>query len=347
MGKFLIKKYYEYVLLKIIIVVLIIIIANLIMSISNITFSSSVFCIKNNQVIQNSQNGTHVIKKNFLNNWETYYYENYRCQLKYHKDLIFNKNTEVLKPAKKQVYFNRIEIESLPKQLKCWVENSLKLDMTRFANSMELNKEQYIFIASGSEFYNVKIIDIFILENKEVVAMAIFNKLLPEESESLLCNNPYDFVYTKATGLPVRFVATGDDVHIPITCITGIDYLPNIVAQSQGIKVFTPIPNETICNKCSVSGVARIFEATLLYQLFDLEYNKLLDSFVTIGQLSSNFTREKVIPNSAINWRYFKFDIRIPEAVVPGKKLILKLYTIDPKNGNEINLVVIFLNYNC
>jgi len=404
MNNFYKTNFFKYYLLKSVNIGLLIITVVLIISISVLAFVSSIFCIKNEQAIQDFQviykKGNPLIEQKLLTNQEICYKENYRFQLKCPKDLKFDKDinwqnfcrmnsftlkdkikdksifcirvtdrgykcflpivndvrliadfkqefTEVLKPVKKRVYFDRIEIESLPKQVKCWVKNSLKLDMTRFANSMELNKKQYLFIASGSEFYNVKIVDVFILENKEVIARAKFTKLLPEESESQLFNNPYDLVYIKATGLPVRFVATGDGIYIPITFITGIDYLPNIVAQSQGIKVFTPISNETIARKFSVSGVARIFEATLLYKLFDTEYNKLLDDFVTIGQLSSNFTREPVISNSAINWSYFKFDIMVPETVVSGKNLILKLYTIDPKNGNEINLVVIFLNYNC
>lgn len=259
---------------------------------------------------------------------------------------------EVIKPKQRQVSFTRPTVEALPQQVRDWVKNSLKLDMTRFANVMELEGKQYLFIASGVrssvDSHLVEITDVVIVEQEEIVVKANFSKLSPDQSTIQMPDNPYDLVYIEATGLQARFVPIGDDEYISITSITGIDHLPAVVAQSRGIKVFTPTPNEVVDRNFSVSGVANVFEATVLYRLLDAKQDKLVDGFAAATALASNFTREPVIPSDAtigLGWGYFTFDLIVPETVVAGTDLILQLYTTDAKNSHETNLVIIPLKF--
>lgn len=128
--------------------------------------------------------------------------------------------------------------------------------------------------------------------------------------------------------------------------LTGTDYPSTIVAESQGIKVFAPAPEEVVGRKFTVSGVANVFEATFLYRLLDAKRNKLIDGFETAGDLSPAFTRTTVVTtNWASAWRYFTFDLTVPETVVAGADLILELYWESPKDGAEVDLIVMPLKF--
>jgi hypothetical protein len=252
---------------------------------------------------------------------------------------------EVIKSKQKRVSFVRPTVEALPEKVRNWVKNSLKFDMTRFANVMESDGKQYLFVSSGIRdsvgSHLVEITDVVIMEQEEVVVKTKFTKLPPARPAIQVPDNPYDLVYIEATGLPVRFVPTGDDTHIPITSLTGIDHLPTIVAQSRRIKVFNPAPNEIVDRKFNVSGVANVFEATIVYRLFDTKQNKLVEGFTTATATVPHFIRAPVIPSSTINWGYFTLDLEVPKTVAVNTKLILELYWESPKDGTVEDLVVI------
>lgn len=232
----------------------------------------------------------------------------------------------------------------MPEEVRNWVENSLKFDLTDFANAKEFDGKQYLFVRSGTGGFRggrlIQIIDV-IVEQEEVAVKVEFTK--PPLAQQIP-DNLYDLVYIEATGLPVRFVPIADEA-IFIASLTGIHYLPDIVAQSRTIKVFAPAPNEVVGRKFSVSGVANVFEATVLYRLLDVNQNILVDGFITAGQLASDFTRETVIPHTVLNWNYFTFDLRAPENVVTGDDLTLELYWESPQDGTRANLVAIPLKF--
>ena len=256
---------------------------------------------------------------------------------------------ELTKPKQRQLSFTRPAVEALPQEVRNWVENSLKFDMASFGNAIELDGKQYLFIASGArgsvDNHLVEITDVVIVGQEEVVVKAKFAKLPPDQPAIQVPHNPYDLVYIEATGLQARFVPTGDDEYMSIASLSGTDHLPTIVAQSRGIKVFAPVPNEMVGRKFSVSGVANVFESTVLYRLLDAEQNRLVDGFTTATALAPNFTREPVIPSAATNWGYFTFDLAVPETVVAGADLVLELYWESPKEGAEVDLIVIPLKF--
>jgi len=214
-----------------------------------------------------------------------------------------------------------------PGEVRNWVENSLKFDMGHFVNAKEFGGKQYLFVRSGIRFgfeRLVQIIDVLVME-EEVAVKTSFIK--PSPAQQITPDDLYDVVYIKATGLPVRFVPITDEI-ISITSLSGIHYLPDIVAQSRSIKVFAPASGELVGRKFSVSGVANAFEATVNYVLVDDNKNALDGGVIMAGDIAPDFTRESVIRDkwlSSGDWRYFTFNIKVPENVVKGADLVLIL----------------------
>ncbi|MBS3975818.1 MAG: hypothetical protein KGZ75_03685 [Syntrophomonadaceae bacterium] len=221
-----------------------------------------------------------------------------------------------------------------PEEVRSWVQNSLKFDISDFANAKEFDGKQYLFVRSGiggrdgpKPFERlVQIIDVLVLA-EEVVAKVSFIK--PSPAQKITPNDLYDVVYIKATGLPVKFVPIADE-EIFIKSLANIHYLPDIVAHSRSIKVFAPAPNEVVGRKFSVSGVDNTKE--LSYWLLDANKNALL-SGLTMGVQAPGFTRNPVIIEEHLlgprYWTYFSFDIKVPENIVDGADLILGFGTYE------------------
>lgn len=232
-------------------------------------------------------------------------------------------------PEEKANSFARPTTQELPQNVKGWLENSLKFDLLDFANAKEYNGKQYLFVRSLTGGFRgerlVQITDVVVAE-EEVVVNVKFNKPAPAQRVAL--SDIYDLVRIEATGLPARFVPIADE-HILITSITGIHYLPNIVAQSRLIKVTSPAPNEVVGRRFSVSGIANAFEATLQYRLLDNNQNTLDGGFTTALQVAPGFTREPVVSDDGAGlWRYFDIGLMVPENIATGENLVIKIYDI-------------------
>jgi len=224
---------------------------------------------------------------------------------------------------------------AIPEEVRSWVENSLKFDSGYFANAKEFGGKQYLFFRGG---FKVQIINVSVLEQKEVQVEIKIIK--PSPVQQTAPDDPYDLVYIKATGLPVRFVPMTSEF-ILITSLSGIHYLPDIVAQSGSIKVFAPAPGEVVERKFSVSGVASVFEGTVNYHLLDANQNILDSGFITAGQLAPGFTRDPVVDGwlGVANWRYFTFSLEVANNVTEGENLTLELFWVSPKDGVEMDII--------
>lgn len=236
-----------------------------------------------------------------------------------------------------------------PKEVRNWVKNSLKFDMTDFVNAKEFGDRQYLFVRSGiggrdgpKPFERlVQIIDVLVM-TEEVVVKTRFTK--PSPAEQLSPDALYDAVYIKATGLPVRFVPiTRADEEIFIKSIVGIHYLPDIVAQSRSIKLFAPAPVEVVGRRFTVSGVANTFEANIIYWLGGVNRNALGGGSLMAGHTAPGFTRNPVLAEEnlvgARFWLYFTFDIEVPTHVADGSSLVLAVYADSPLEGDKPDFV--------
>ena len=232
---------------------------------------------------------------------------------------------------------------TIPQEVENWIENSLKFDVPYFVNSKEYEGKQYLFIRSGAE-RSIQTKEVLVME-EEVAVKVSFTK--PSLDQPIALNDLYDVIYIKATGLPVRFVPIADE-EIFFNSLAGIHYLPNIVAQSCSIKVFTPAPDDMVGRNFSVSGVASVFEATVNYRLVDSSQNTLDSGFITAGHLAYGFTRDPVIRNDWLgvaDWRYFIFSLKLIENLAEDENLTLELFWISPKDGTQTALVVIPLKF--
>jgi hypothetical protein len=235
-----------------------------------------------------------------------------------------------------------------PEEVRSWVQNSLKFDISDFANAKEFDGKQYLFARSGTGGFEpferlVEIIDVLVME-EEVAVRVSFTR--PSPDQQIAPEDLYDAVYIEATGLPVRFVPIADE-WIFISSLSGIHYLPDIVAHSRSIKLFAPAPGEVVGRKFSAFGVANTFEATVDYSLSDANLNTLDGGFITAGDIAPGFTREPVIQDKwagAGNWRYFTIDIQVSEHVADGADLRLSVLDVCRATGS-VDLVAIPLKF--
>jgi len=238
-----------------------------------------------------------------------------------------------------------------PEEVRNWVNNSLKFDMTDFANTKEFGDKQYLFVRSGLSGRDgpkpferlVQIVDVLVM-TEEVVVRAAFTK--PASADQLSPAALYDVVYIKATGLPVRFVPITDaDEEIFIKSIVGIHYLPDIVAQSRSVKLFAPAPSEAVGRRFTVSGVATTFEATIFYGLGEVNRNSLDGGSIMAGHTAPGFTRNPVLTEEhlvgATFWLYFTFEVEVPAHVTDGAGLVLAVYAYSPVEGDIQDFVSI------
>jgi hypothetical protein len=227
---------------------------------------------------------------------------------------------------------------AVPEEVRSWVEDSLKFDMGHFANAQEFGGKQYLLVRSGTGGFEpferlVEITDVLIMED-EVAVRVSFTK--PSPDRQIAPEDLYDAVCIEATGLPVRFVPIAEE-WIFISSLSGIHYLPDIVAHSRFIKVFAPAPGEVVGRKFSVSGVANTFEATVYYGLSDVDWNPLDSGFLRAGDLAPGFTADPVVKDEWLgvgDWRYFTFDLQVPEHVADGAKLYLSVFEVCPGDGD-------------
>ena len=237
---------------------------------------------------------------------------------------------------------------TVPEEVRSWVEDSLKFDMGHFANAQEFDGKQYLFARSGTGGFEpferlIEIIDVLVME-EEVAVRVSFTR--PSPDQQIAPEDLYDAVYIEATGLPVRFVPIADE-WIFISSLSGIHYLPDIVAHSRSIKLFAPAPGEVVGRKFSAFGVANTFEATVDYSLSDANLNTLDGGFITAGDIAPGFTREPVIQDKwagAGNWRYFTIDIQVSEHVADGADLRLSVLDVCRATGS-VDLVAIPLKF--
>lgn len=217
------------------------------------------------------------------------------------------------------------EEESLPSEIEAWVEYSRDLFL---AQDREHDGTLYLLVTYGSQpsgGYSVEITNINEGDDKVTVTV---NFTRPAEGDQVTdaVTRPYDLKELETGGLPVEFVATGDEPYIPT--LLGLDVLPPIVAQSDGIKVFSPASEAVVSREFDLEGIANVFEGTVLYLLSDSE-GKELYSGIACGAMG--------------DWGYFSVNLTLPDEVKSGEELLLKLYTESPKDSSVENLIVLDL----
>ena len=222
------------------------------------------------------------------------------------------------------------EEPTVSEEIAAWIENSQEMFL---AQSRELDGTQYFLVSygmKGSDGYEVEITSVEVLSDRVSVTVK-FTALAPGQVASDVETYPYDIEEIPATGLPVEFTATGDEIHVPH--LLGLDYLKPIVAPApgslfSGIRLFSPSPESTVERQFSVEGVANVFEGNIQYRLTD-EKGKVLISGIATATMG--------------DWKYFVLNLTVDNTVRIEDSILLELYTESPKDGSIQDMVQVRL----
>ncbi len=231
--------------------------------------------------------------------------------------------TEPITRAETVVVLNRgLKIrEMLPVQIKEWVDYSREI---MCAQAREFEDSLYLLVTYGEQptgGYHVEITDVTEGEDQLEVTVEFTE---PEEGEPVTqaITYPYDMKEIEPTDLPVKFIAEGDMSVVPT--LSGLDWLPPMVAGEDDIRVFSPAPGDEVAREFTVEAIELVFEGTVHYRLLDDEGQEL-DSGMTGGH--------------AYDWGYFELDFSVPDEVEYGEEISAQLYSESPVDGSIINLV--------
>ncbi|MTI94585.1 MAG: protease complex subunit PrcB family protein [Firmicutes bacterium] len=217
--------------------------------------------------------------------------------------------------------FTRMEAEELPEPVREQLENirTMFVGMDVFYED-----RRYILVSYGEQpsgGYNAEITDVTVGDSAVTITVH-FTEPEPGSQVTDQITWPRDSGWISERMLPVQFAATGIDTHVPH--LIGIDNLPPIVAESRWVKLFEPAPVTTIGNEFTVSGVANVFEGSLLWRLLTVDGNVLVEGMDIAGMG---------------DWYPFEFTVEVPETEVT--ELALEVFTESAKDGSVENLVTV------
>ena len=207
--------------------------------------------------------------------------------------------------------------------LEAWVEYSRTAFM---AQSREIDDMQYLLVTYGEKSsggYAVEITNVDIQEDKVEVTVS-FTEPAPGEEVTHGIEYPYALEQIQATGLPAVFIPMGAEEYIPQ--LIDVDYLPPVVAESNGIKVFSPAPGTLVTPQFFVEGVANVYEGNIEYSLLDENATVLVRGFTTAAMG---------------DWKYFAIELVVDEAVTVENSLVLQLFTESAQDGQIQDLIEI------
>jgi hypothetical protein len=215
--------------------------------------------------------------------------------------------------------------QDLPPQVEDWLNRSLEMFL---GQAYAIDDHLYILVTYGLKptgGYTVEIGPI-VMDQERITVTAEFTEPAAGAPVTEAMTYPYDLVVIEDPNLPVVFVAEGAETYLPT--LYGLDYLPPIVAGSEGIKIFNPSPAAIITETITVEGIANVFEGNVLYRLTEQNGSTLSEGYTT-GMMG--------------DWGYFSFEIDIIDAGKEKPKLLLEFYTVSPKDGSISDLVQVEL----
>ncbi len=211
--------------------------------------------------------------------------------------------------------------EELPASIEEWVDYSREI---MCAQAREYDDALYLLVTYGEQptgGYGVEITDV---QKQPDWLEVTVHFTEPEEGEPVTqaLTYPYDLKKVEPTDLPVEFVAEGDTSVVPT--LSGLDWLPPMVAGDEDIRVFAPAPGDQVLREFTVEAIELVFEGTVHYRLLD-EQGAELESGMASGH--------------AYDWGYLEIDFTVPDEIEYGEQVTAELYSECPVDGSTINLV--------
>jgi hypothetical protein len=209
-----------------------------------------------------------------------------------------------------------------PLAVQQWIERSQNMELGQW---MTLRGRTYILVTRGmkpSGGYDVQIKSIQ-EKGSDLVVTVDYIDPAPGMGVTQAITNPYVLVSIPATDKNIRFEEV-DENYIPR--LVGVTAISPFIAESDAIKIIRKMEDK---NSTFVNGIARIFEASLNYELISPSGKVVYEGYVqTLA--------------GAPDWGTFKVEIK-HELLSDGKN-ILQFYEGSPKDGSKLHVVEIILS---
>jgi hypothetical protein len=228
----------------------------------------------------------------------------------------------------------RLYLQDRPGEIRRWVSILQELHRSPLWHARAYGDSLYIYVGWGEKptgGYSVEITDVERSGNGELVVKTLFRAPAPDEMVTQVITYPYDLIAVDKTDADIRIEPRGDDAPRLILTIIGVDPVRPIVDGSRSIKLFEPEPGKNVSSGFRVSGIASVFEGTVNYRVLNEAEEVIRESFTTAAD--------------GMNWGYFSFEPDIREKAGDGEQISLELFSIDAKDGEEINKFRIPLIY--
>lgn len=227
-----------------------------------------------------------------------------------------------------------INMQDRPEEIRKWVSILQELHRSPLWHAREYGDSLYIYVGWGEKptgGYSVDITDVEQNGNGELVVKALFRAPSPDEMVTQIITYPFALIAVEKTDAEIRIEPQGEDAPRLILTIIGVDPVRPIVEGSRSIKLFEPDRGQSVSPGFRVSGIASVFEGTVNYRVLNEAEEVIHESFTTAAD--------------GINWGYFSFEPDIRDKAGDGEQISLELFSIDAKDGEEINKFRIPLIY--
>lgn len=233
-----------------------------------------------------------------------------------------NKTVSIQAPNVSQPSLGAIsfQMEDYTKQsqtVKDWVDHSLTMEL---GQSMTVDGKTFILVTRGIKNtggYDVKVNSVMDHGSEAVVSVEYVDPA-PGDIVTQAITYPYELVSIKPTDKKLRFEEKSDK-YIPT--LYGVSQLPKWFAESESIKVYA---QETGIQSTKIKGLARVFEATVSYEI------------VT----SAGKVHHRGFVNAAVgapDWGTFTIDIGHDK--IPDGANKLRIFEESMKDGSKRNVV--------
>ena len=224
-----------------------------------------------------------------------------------------------------QADFTRVSLSDLPGPVKEWAENSRAMEL---AHTKVYEGKRYILANYGQKptgGYSIAIEDVDIADQDKVTVTIRFTEPDKNQNVTDALTYPQDIVYIENLDLPIEYRGIGDSEYV--LTLVGCEELPKIQAQSQWIKIFSPVPNTSVAQTCAIEGVANVFEGSIAILLRD-------ENGIPTDEQSAQAGMGA--------WHYFTTAIEVPPQL--STNFTLDIFSYSPKDSSIINLVQIPLS---
>ncbi|MGF7186729.1 hypothetical protein GGQ84_002860 [Desulfitispora alkaliphila] len=224
--------------------------------------------------------------------------------------------------------FNRPKYDELDSELQQWINRSQELYAVQ---EREYEGNRYLLLTMGEDRgYQVEVEEAVAREEELKIMVNVVEPGPGQTADDNEMEPAYDLIVLGEEQLPFNIVDRNDKDRYFMKLV-GLDYVKQpIVASSEWIKLLSPEPSQHLdSRKINISGLASVFEGTVMYEVTD----------ETGDVLTKGFTQAAMG-----DWGYFEEQIEL-EKEPDGNQIFLQLYSESAKDSSRMFTVVVPLLY--